>query len=193
MIRAVAKEEWRKRVAFAVDSRYAELSIEPESVPQAMDVSQYLALSVFVLVCMATASSGAYFKPDAWYEGIAKPWWNPPKWLFAPAWSVFYALLAVSGWLVWKNAPEGAATMPMVAFGVHCVLNALWSALFFGARRMDWAFYEALALWASVVLLIVLFVPISATAAWLLAPYLLWVSFASFLNFTVWKLNAGTG
>ncbi len=183
----------RQRVAFDADSRYACASIEPEAPPpEPMDASQLLSLSVFILICLATASSGAYFRPGAWYAGIAKPSWNPPDWLFAPVWSVIYALLALSAWLVWENAADGAATVPMVAFGVHCGLNALWSALFFGARRMDWAFYEVLALWASIVLLMVLFAPISATSAWLLVPYLLWVGFASFLNLTLWRLNPRT-
>ncbi len=154
-----------------------------------MDTASLLSLPVFVLICLATGASGAYFRPGAWYKSIDKPSWNPPDWLFAPAWAVIYALLALAAWMVWEAAGPGDAGPPMLAFGVQCVLNAIWSALFFGLRRIDLALFEVVALWGSIVAMIVLFAPISATAAWLLAPYLLWVGFAAVLNFALWRLN----
>ena len=88
----------------------------------------------FFGACFATASSGAVFKPGDWYENLAKPPWNPPNWLFPPAWSVFYTLIAIAGWLVWRQVGFGLA---LVVYGVHLLLNAAWSAIFFGLKRPD--------------------------------------------------------
>ncbi len=143
----------------------------------------------FVLANVAAAMSGAFFRPGAWYEHLNKPWWRPPNWLFPIAWSILYAMIAVSGWFVWQ-ADELARTWPALAvYGVQLVLNACWSAVFFGMRRIDLALLELIALWLSIVAMIVMFYPISAAAAWLLVPYLAWVSFAGVLNYRVWRLN----
>ena len=145
-------------------------------------------LAVFVGLCFAAASSGAIFKPDEWYRGLAKPPWQPPDWLFAPVWTILFIMIAVSGWLVWRAAGWDAAPA-FAAYGVNLILNAIWSGLFFGLRRPDLAFYELIALWLSTALLITLFGPISANAAWLLAPYLAWVSFAGVLNYSIMRRN----
>jgi tryptophan-rich sensory protein len=151
-----------------------------------------LSLLPFIALCFLVALSGAVFRPGDWYEGLAKPSWRPPNWLFAPAWAVLYVCVACSGWLVWQAAGLGAAR----AFGVYAVqllFNAGWSAVFFGLRRPDWAFGELVLLWLSIVANIAVFAPISAGAAWLLAPYLAWVTFAGVLNFSIWQLNPWLG
>lgn len=143
----------------------------------------------FVVACVVVASSGAIFKPGAWYEGLAKPWWRPPNWLFPPAWTLLYCLIAASGWLVWRKAGFAGAALPLAVYGLQLLLNAMWSGVFFGLRRMDLAFVNVVALWLSILALIVLFAPIDSLSAWLLVPYFAWVSFAALLNFTVWRMN----
>ena len=153
-----------------------------------MTTSSILSLLPFVAACFCAALSGAFFRPGDWYEHLAKPSWRPPNWLFAPAWSVLYICIAIAGWLVWQQGGPGTATA-LTVWGVSLLFNAGWSAVFFGLRRMDWAFGELLLLWLSIAATIAVFAPISATAAWLLAPYLAWVTFAGVLNFTMWQLN----
>lgn len=153
-----------------------------------MDWSSAGALGAFLLAAFAAASSGSIFRPDAWYDGLRKPSWTPRPWVFPVVWTPLYLLMAVSGWLVWREV--GLFIVPFIPYLVQLVLNAAWSAIFFGLRRPDLACIEVIALWLSIAATIVAFAPISAVAAWLLAPYLLWVSIASVLNATVWRLNA---
>ena len=137
----------------------------------------------------AVASFGAWFTPGSWYEALAKPSWNPPNWLFGPVWSVLYVMIAISGWLIWSQRARVAIGFALSLFAFQLVLNALWSALFFGLHRIDWAAIEICVLWAMIGFLIRISWKISRPAAYLLLPYWLWVSFAAFLNLTVWQLN----
>ncbi len=152
-----------------------------------------LSFLVFFGACFVTALSGAIFTPGEWYDSLDKPSWQPPSWLFGPVWSVLYIMIAVSGWLVWQERDMHLMTVPMVAYSIQLVLNFMWSALFFGARRMDYALFEVVLLWLSILATILVFLPISATAAYLLLPYLAWVSFAAFLNLTMLRLNPVRG
>jgi tryptophan-rich sensory protein len=145
-----------------------------------------LPLLGFLGACLVAALTGAIFKPGAWYEGLSKPPWRPPNWLFGPAWSVLYTLIAIAAWLVWREAGWGAA---LLIWSIHLAINAGWSWVFFGLRRPDLAFGWILLLWSSIIATIAAFAPISALAAWLLAPYLLWVSFAAVLNLSIWRRN----
>lgn len=154
-----------------------------------MDMYDALGYAGFFLVCVLTASSGVFFRPGTWYEALQKPWWRPPNWLFGPAWSVLYLTISVAGWLVWRKAGFQGAGLALGVYFVHLAINAAWSGLFFGLRRMDLALVDVGLLWLSIIVMIVLFHPIDPTAAWLLLPYLAWVSFASFLNFTMLRLN----
>lgn len=154
-----------------------------------MDTDSYLPLVGFILANIVTASSGALFSPGAWYERLAKPRWQPPGYLFGPVWAVLYAMIAVSGWLIWTEAGWAGASLPLSIYALNLVLNATWSGIFFGMRRMGLAAVEMVGLWASIVGLIALFWPINEWAAILLIPYLLWVSFAFVLNITIWRLN----
>jgi tryptophan-rich sensory protein len=149
-------------------------------------MADVIALLGFLALCVAAASSGALFKPGEWHASLAKPRWHPPNWAFGPAWAVFYTLIAVSGWLVWRV--DGFGT-PILIWLASLGLNAAWSWLFFGLRRMDLAFVEVLALWLSVLATIVAFAPVHTVAALLLLPYLAWVAFAATLNYTVWRMN----
>jgi tryptophan-rich sensory protein len=151
-----------------------------------MNLTPILALGGFMLACFVAASTGAFFRPGAWYAALSKPAWNPPNWLFAPAWTVLYVSVAIAGWLVWRQVGFGSQIWVWV---VSLLLNAAWSWLFFGLRRMDLAFFELVVFWISILAMIIVFFPVSATAGWLLVPYLAWVSFAGFLNWTLWRMN----
>jgi tryptophan-rich sensory protein len=137
---------------------------------------------------------GLMTKIDAWYRDLRKPSWNPPNWLFGPAWTIILALAAWAGVSAWDAAPTGGDHGRIAAlFGVNIVLHALWSPLFFNLRRPDWALIEAPLLWLSVAALMVGLTPYSHLAPWLLAPYLLWVSFAVVLNAVIVRMNGPFG
>ena len=143
-------------------------------------------LLVFVVLCVATASSGAIFQPGTWYEALAKPVWTPPNWLFPVVWTILYIMIALAGWLVWRAAGFGGA---ILLWGLQLVLNGAWSWLFFGQRRMDLAMIDVALLWLSIATFILLALPVSLWAGLLFVPYLVWVSIAAMLNLTVWRMN----
>jgi tryptophan-rich sensory protein len=127
--------------------------------------------------------------PGAWYASLAKPALTPPNAIFAPVWTVLYVLMAVAAWLVWRRAGLGGAAVPLALFVVQLVLNALWSYLFFGLHRVDIAFFDIVALWLAILVVMVLFWRKDWRAGALMLPYLVWVGFASYLNFALWLLN----
>ena len=127
---------------------------------------------------------------SAWYYGLRKPAWQPPDWLFGPAWTLIFGLAALAGILAWKGAwGSGDRTRILLLFAVNAALNVGWSWLFFRLHRPDWALVEVGFLWLSIVVLMVALWPMSRTASWLLAPYLAWVTFAAVLNFAIVRLN----
>jgi tryptophan-rich sensory protein len=143
-------------------------------------------LVVFVALVVAAASSGVFFKPGEWYRGLRKPGWTPPNWVFGPVWSVLYIMIAVAGWLVWRADPSNPAIW---FWGAQLLVNAIWSGLFFGMRRMDLAMYDIALLWIMVAGFIVTASAVSTTAALLFVPYLIWVTIAGALNLAVLRLN----
>jgi len=158
-----------------------------------MVTEPFLAIALIAGSLFLAASSGAIFKPGRWYENLNKPSWNPPNFLFPVAWLVLYIMIGVATFLVWRDAPPGEGTLPMIAFAVQVVFNGIWSALFFGMRKMGAALVEIIGLWLSIVAMIVTYHPINETAAYLLLPYLAWVSFAFYLNWTIRRLNPDGG
>lgn len=126
----------------------------------------------------------------AWYANLRKPSWQPPGWLFGPVWTILFVMIAISAALAWEQSPPQARPALLVLFGVNAVLNIAWSGLFFRARRPDLAFAEVIVFWLSIASLILAIWPHSQTAALLLIPYLIWVAFAAYLNWTVARLNA---
>lgn len=143
---------------------------------------------VFVLIVLATASSGAIFKPGEWYESLRKPGWTPPKWAFPVVWTILYVFIGYAGWLVWTIA---GWSLPMALWGLQIVANALWSYFFFGMRRMDVALVDVAILWLSIAVFIVAAWPVAPLASLLFLPYLAWVTAAAALNYSVQRLNPG--
>jgi benzodiazapine receptor len=152
----------------------------------------FLALAGFIALCSLAAAIGALFRPGEWYEQLAKPSWRPPNWLFAPVWTLLYLTIAVSGWLVWREVGLAGGALALSIYLVQLLLNASWTPLFFGLHRPDLALLDIALLWLTISATMAVFYPLSASAAWLLLPYLLWVSFAAALNFSIWRLHAET-
>ncbi|MES2087595.1 MAG: TspO/MBR family protein [Patescibacteria group bacterium] len=125
-----------------------------------------------------------------WYAGIIKPSFNPPAWVFAPVWTTLFALMGVAAFLIWKKGLERRdVKIALGIFASQLTLNTLWSIIFFGLHSPGGALVEIVFLWLAILVTIITFVKISKPTAWLLAPYILWVSFAAYLNYSIWILN----
>ena len=155
-----------------------------------MEISSIIGLASFIAACFLAALTGAWFRPGDWYERLKKPSWRPPKRLFAPVWTVLYLMIALAGWLVWREVGLANARLALAVYALQLILNAAWTPLFFGLHRPDLGLVDIVLVWLSIVVTIVLFYPINVGAALLLAPYLAWVTFATALNFAVWRLNS---
>lgn len=148
-------------------------------------------LFVFVLLCFAAGAVGALFTvptvaPGGWYTELAKPAWTPPGWVFGPVWTTLYLLMAIAGWLVWRQQRG----IPTALFIIQLLLNAAWPVLFFGLRQMEYALLDIGLLWLLVLLTLVSFWRFSRLAAVLFIPYWLWVTFAAILNVAIWRMQA---
>jgi len=133
-------------------------------------------------------------KLGSWYYGLKKPSWQPPDWLFGPAWTTIFILEAAAAVIAWDTIKNPEQDVIFItAFIANGIFNMLWSWLFFTLRRPDWALAEVGFLWASVLAMIIVLHEFTHHAWWLIVPYLLWVSFASFLNYTIVRLNAPFG
>ena len=152
---------------------------------------QWWALLISVALCFGAAGVGSRFTGSSvstWYQGLIKPGWTPPDVVFGPVWTLLYILMAVAAWLVWRRGER--FSLPLILFVCQLVLNAGWSALFFGLRRPDLAFIEIQALWIAILATAVTFRRVDPLAGWLLLPYLLWTGFAVALNAAIWQLNS---
>jgi translocator protein len=152
-------------------------------------------LTAGLAACLVAGLGAVITELGPWYYSLTEPSWKPPDWLFGPAWTVIFALAALSGYLCWSGEPRYSPNMARVLalFTVNGMLNIAWSLLFFRLHRLDWALVEVVLLWLSIAGLMVLTARSSRTASWLLLPYLAWVSFAGALNFAVLRLNGSTG
>lgn len=125
-----------------------------------------------------------------WYVIANKPSFNPPNWLFAPVWTTLYLMMGIALYLVWSTKNNNAIKRTAIKlFSAQLLLNFAWSFIFFYLHQPGWAFVEIITMWLMILLTIVWFGKISKIAAWLLVPYISWVSFAALLNFYIWKLN----
>lgn len=149
-------------------------------------------LFVSILIPLVAGFLGSIFTTPAvktWYLVINKPVWNPPSWLFGPVWTTLFIMMGVALYLVWSTKMSGKVRIALKVFAAQMVLNVLWSVFFFGLGNFWMAFGEIIVLWIAIALTIVDFFKVNKTAGWLLLPYIMWVSFASYLNFTVAYLN----
>ena len=154
-------------------------------------LSQWVGLLGWLLAAFAAGAVGAVASVDAasFYAQLSKPSWAPPAWVFGPVWSALYALMGVAAWLVWRS--PGSRSVALGLFGTQLAANALWSWLFFAWHRGALAAVEVVVLLALIVATVAAFWRTSRLAALLLVPYLVWVSFASVLTWTVWRSNPG--
>jgi benzodiazapine receptor len=163
--------------------------MNPSSPQSNAAMRRWLAMAGWLLLCFAAASLGAVFMPGEWYAALKKPAWNPPGWVFGPVWTALYTMMAMAAWLVWRQGGFAARLGPLLTFLAQLALNALWTPLFFGLHWPRVAFSGIILLWLAIAWTITAFWRVHRAAAWLLAPYLAWVSFAAVLNGTLWRLN----
>lgn len=151
-----------------------------------------------IAICQLAGIIGAFFTTPAiptWYVGLVKPSFNPPSWLFGPVWTLLYTLMGISLYKIWLKKStllgkkKSEAIFAIKIFGIHLALNSLWSIIFFGFKNPQIAFFEIVVLWTFIIYVIKLFWKIEKISGILLLPYLVWVSFAMVLNFSIWTLN----
>jgi len=157
-------------------------------------MSNTLKLIIAIIIPVAVGAVSGFFTSSeipGWYQTINKPTWNPPSWLFGPVWTTLYVMMGIALFLVWKSdASQSVKKTAIILFAAQLVLNFFWSFIFFNQHQIGWAVVEIITMWIFILLTIFAFAPISKIAAWLLVPYISWVSFATILNYTIWKLNS---
>ncbi len=146
-----------------------------------------------VVLCNAAGFIGSFFTTPSiptWYASINKPFFTPPNWVFAPAWTTLFVLMGIGLYIVWeKTGFRGKGRTALYVFSGQLALNVLWSVLFFGLQSPMLAFLEIIALWIAILFTIIRFREIDRKAGCVLVPYIAWVSFAAVLNLSVWLLN----
>jgi benzodiazapine receptor len=150
-------------------------------------------LAVSIIACLAAGAIGSVFTQQAiptWYATLEKPAFNPPNWLFAPVWTLLYILMGIAAFLVWRKGWENRQVrIALIVFLIQLVLNALWSAAFFGLESPLYGLIVISVLWVAILVTVIKFYRISSVASILMWPYLLWVTFAAVLNSSIWLLN----
>lgn len=181
-----------------------------------MNRNNLVKLLISIIVCELAGAVGSIFTTpsiNSWYISLVKPPFNPPNWIFAPVWTILFVLMGISLYLVWYNnftvknqignskikawnsLSQKFFTGPLqkaniiIIFGVQLFLNVLWSIIFFGMHSPGLAFFEMIMLWVAIVYTIINFYRVSKASAYLLIPYILWVSFALVLNLSIFILN----
>jgi tryptophan-rich sensory protein len=156
-----------------------------------VDTRRWLTLVIFFAICLGAGGMGSFFTASSvrdWYPRLRKPAGTPPAWVFGPVWTTLYVLMAISAWLVWRGYGRGARAALFIFFA-QLALNVAWSGIFFGSRMPGVAFGEIVILWLAIGFNIAVFYLLSPVSALLLAPYLLWVTYAAYLNWGIWRLN----
>ncbi|MGL4380544.1 MAG: TspO/MBR family protein [Vibrio sp.] len=146
---------------------------------------------VWVVLCFGASALGAVASIHAklFYAQLIRPDWAPPGWIFAPVWTLLFAMMAIAIWRVWSLLPPKQSRLAVGLFICQLAFNALWSWLFFAWQSGGWALVDILLLWGLILSCVVIFWRTSKLAALLLVPYLLWVSFAGVLNYALWQMN----
>jgi tryptophan-rich sensory protein len=161
-----------------------------------MKLKKSLKLIIALALPLLAGFVGSLFTTPAvasWYPMIAKPALNPPNWIFGPVWTLLYILMGLAAFFVWnKGKKKRDVRLALGIFVFQLILNFFWSIIFFGAHNPGVAFLELLSLWCAVLALALAFREVSRPAFYLILPYLLWVSFAGYLNYSIWQLSGGT-
>ena len=158
-----------------------------------MKIQEILKAVAAIVIAQSAGLIGSLFTMsaiDGWYRTINKPSFNPPDFVFGPVWTTLYAMMGIASYLIWRKGirrPE--VRLALILYAGQLVLNAWWSIVFFGFQSPEGALIVIVALWLMIVATIVAFARVLALAAWLLVPYLLWCSFAAYLNYSIWLLN----
>ncbi|MFC1905493.1 TspO/MBR family protein [Chloroflexota bacterium] len=146
-----------------------------------------------IIACQFAGFIGSIFTAASipmWYTSLNKPPFTPPNWLFAPAWIILYLLMAIAAFLIWqKGLNSKGVKKALILFLIQLVLNSLWSVIFFGLQSPLWGMILIVLLWIAIIFTMLKFYKISTAACWLLLPYILWITFAATLNFSIWILN----
>ncbi len=148
-------------------------------------------ITICILICLGLGISSGFSTASSitdWFQYLQKPSWNPPNWLFGPVWTILYTMMGISVAMIWHSKDDGKKAA-IIFFMIQFILNLLWSHLFFNIHAMGWAFAEIILMALFIFMTIIYFFKINKNAAYLLVPYLLWVSFASILNYSIWTLN----
>jgi len=160
-----------------------------------MNKEKALTLIFFVIACEIIGALGSIFTiPNipVWYASLTKPFFSPPNWLFAPAWTILFLLMGIALYLIWESKGKKVVQERKIAlswFTIQFALNVLWSFLFFGMQSAFLGFVGIVFLWFSIIITILSFYKVNKKAAYLLIPYILWVSFATILNYSIMILN----
>lgn len=156
-------------------------------------MSNITKLIISIVICQLAGVIGSFFTMDAipvWYETLAKPSFNPPSWLFGPVWIFLYLLMGIALFLIWKeDLKNKEVKTAFTVFIIQLIFNASWSIVFFGMRSTAGGLIVIIILWILILISILKFMKISKTAGILLIPYLLWVTFAAILNYSIYNLN----
>ncbi|MFA5767681.1 MAG: TspO/MBR family protein [Candidatus Paceibacterota bacterium] len=156
------------------------------------NISTALGVVISIFIAQMAGVIGSFFTVSGvqnWYAYLQKPVFAPPSWVFAPAWITLYTLMGIAAFLVWKKRNVIGVKSALWLYGIQLGFNALWSIIFFGMRNPGLAFIEILVLWVLILAVTVKFFKIDKAAGYLFIPYILWVTFASVLNFAVWQIN----
>lgn len=161
----------------------------PDTEKTRRPAAQWLGLAAWLGITFVAAAIGSRFMPGEWYAQLEKPSFNPPSAVFGPVWTVLYVLMGVAAWLVWKRHGFAGARLALSLYLLQLVLNAAWSWLFFGRHAIGLALIDIVVLWVLIAITLIQFWRHRPAAGLLLVPYLLWVSFATALNYAFLRLN----
>jgi len=155
-----------------------------------VEVNWFLLIG-FIVACNLIGAVGAIWTSSEgnWYQNLNKPSFNPPSFVFGPVWTLLFCLMGIALYLVWVSPSSNIRTIALILFGLQFVLNVLWSYLFFGINNLSLALIEIFVLLIGILVTGIYFYFVSGLAGYLLIPYFVWVGFASFLNYSIWKLN----
>lgn len=153
---------------------------------------RWISMLLWIALCFLVAGVGGRWTTieiPGWYRSLNRPAIAPPNWVFGPVWTILYALMAVAAWLVWQTAPSPQRSWALGLFLFQLALNLAWSWIFFRRHAIGAALTEVVLLWVMIGATMLIFSRVAPAAAWLMAPYWVWVTFASILNAAFWRLN----